>query len=103
MITTSSNTEVRYSRTKTTCDQNHIPEILSKSLTEAVIGRGATECTVAAKKKSNSEICNFRPQKLRFFGCKKFFYNEIPFSDLILLDLAQKLQSPMLRNKITWQ
>ena len=45
MITTSSNTEVKYSRTKTTCDQNHIPEILSKSLTEAVIGRGATECT----------------------------------------------------------
>ena len=45
MITTSSNTEVKYSRTKTTCDQNHIPEILSKSLTEAVIGRGATKCT----------------------------------------------------------
>ena len=45
MITTSSNTEVKYSRTKTTCNQNHIPEILSKSLTEAVIGRGATECT----------------------------------------------------------
>ena len=45
MITTSSNTEVKYSRTKTTCNQNHIPEILLKSLTEAVIGRGATECT----------------------------------------------------------
>ena len=45
MITTSSNTDVKYSRRKTTCDQNHIPEILSTSLTEAVIGCGATECT----------------------------------------------------------
>ena len=45
MITESSNTEVKYSRRETTCDQNDIPEILSTSLTEAVIGRGATECT----------------------------------------------------------
>ena len=58
--------------------------------------------TVAAKK-SNSEICHFRPQKLRFICCKNIFYNEIPLSDLILLDLAQKLQLSLLGIKITWQ
>ena len=57
----------------------------------------------SSDKKKATEIYHFRPQKFWFICCKNIFYNEIPFGDLILLELAQKLQSSLLRNKITWQ